>query len=77
MQAIKRLDQLLVGLLLSGLGTAAAAALAVPPQAGVHVFGAFLQARFLVGALGLALLYMRKPVQDFRKRFFYADAVIG
>lgn len=74
---MKRLDQMLVGLLVAGGLATAAAVLAVPPSAGFDVFGMFLQSRILLGVVGAALLYLRRPVQAFRQRFFSAEGVIG
>lgn len=77
MQAVKRLDRILLGLLVAAGLIAAAAGLAVPPSAGVRVFGLFLEARILLGALAAGLLYLRQPVQKFRQRFFSAEGIIG
>jgi hypothetical protein len=57
--------------------TAAAAILAVPASAGWQAFGVYFQARILLGVLAAGLLYVRRPVQAFRQRFFSAEAVIG
>ncbi|BDA48006.1 Protein TIC 55, chloroplastic [Coccomyxa sp. Obi] len=76
-KAVKRLDQVLVGLLVAGGLAAAAAVLAVPPSVGLEVFGMFLQARILLGLVGAGLLYLRRPVQAFRQRFFSAEGIIG
>jgi hypothetical protein len=77
LQAIKRLDQVLFGLLVAGIATFAAAGLVIPAEAGLHLGRLFLPYQVLLGALGLVLLYMRTPVQSFRRRFFKADSVIG
>ncbi len=77
LQAVKRLDQALVGLLVVGSLATAAALLAVAPLAGWDVYGVFLQARVVLGLVGAGLLYLRRPVQAFRQRFFSAEGVIG
>ena len=75
-QAVRRLDQALAALLAAG-GLAAAAFLAVPASAGWQAFGVFIQGRILLGVLAVCLLYLRRPLQAFRQRFFSAEQVIG
>ncbi|EIE27337.1 hypothetical protein COCSUDRAFT_39040 [Coccomyxa subellipsoidea C-169] len=76
-KAVRRLDQALAALLAAGGLAAAAAFLAVPASAGWQAFGVFIQGRILLGVLAVCLLYLRRPLQAFRQRFFSAEQVIG
>ena len=74
---MRRLDQVSLGLALASATLGAAALVALPPTAGLRLFGLFLQARILVGALALGMLPLRASVLRFRQRFFAADSIVG